>query len=161
MQPEAVSEVLEDPLAQELLHSRLLIRLAYHGADGYPRVIPIGYHWNGKEFVVCTAANAPKVRALQRNPRVALTVDTDAQPPHILLVRGTASVEIVDGIPAEYLLASRKYIADDGWADFESQVRALYKQMARILIRAEWAKLIDFETRLPVAVEQLLAQRGQ
>ena len=33
------------------------------------------------------------------------------------------------------------------------------KQMARIRIVPEWAKLIDFETTLPVAVERLVAQR--
>jgi hypothetical protein len=32
-----------------------------------------------------------------------MTVDTDTQPSHILLVRGTASIEIVDGVPDEYL----------------------------------------------------------
>jgi hypothetical protein len=31
--------------------------------------------------------------------------------------------------------------------------------MARIRIVPEWAKLIDFETTLPVAVERLVAQR--
>src|ERR1700674_3582156 len=33
------------------------------------------------------------------NPRVAPTIDTQTQPPRILLVRGTASMEIVDGVP--------------------------------------------------------------
>jgi hypothetical protein len=33
---------------------------------------------------------------------------------------------------------------------------ALYQQMARIAIEPTWAKLMDFETRLPRAVEQLV-----
>jgi nitroimidazol reductase NimA-like FMN-containing flavoprotein (pyridoxamine 5'-phosphate oxidase superfamily) len=61
--------VLNDPLAQELLHSALLARLGYNGTDGPPRVIPIGYHWNGGQFVICTAEQAPKVRALRLNRR--------------------------------------------------------------------------------------------
>jgi len=32
--------------------------------------------------------------------------------------------------------------------------------MARITIVPDWAKLIDFETRFPVAVKQLVAQRS-
>jgi hypothetical protein len=36
------------------------------------------------------------------------------------------------------------------------QVRALDKQMARIAIVPERTKLLDFETRLPQAVEQLI-----
>jgi len=151
--------VLSDPLAQELLHSPLLTRLAYNGSDGYPRVVPVGYHWSGAQFIVCTATNAPKVRALQANARVALTVDTDTQPPHVLLVRGTASVTIVDGIPSEYLEASKKFIAPEQWSAFLAQVRGLYKQMARIVITPDWAKLLDFETRFPIAVEHLVAQR--
>ena len=38
---------------------------------------------------MCTASNAYKVKALAANPKVALTIDTDAQPYRTLLVRGT------------------------------------------------------------------------
>ena len=37
----------------------------------------MGYYWNGDQFIVCTAAHAPKVAALQANPKVALTIDTE------------------------------------------------------------------------------------
>jgi len=37
------------------------------------------------------------MQALSANPKVALTIGTNAFPPLILLVRGTAHVEIVDG----------------------------------------------------------------
>jgi len=72
--------------------------------------VPIGFYWSVAQFVICTATDALKVRALETNHKVALTIDTDAFPPHVLLVRGTASVRIVDGIPAEYLKASKKYV---------------------------------------------------
>ena len=84
----------------------------------------------------------------------------DSQPSHVLLVRGTAGTEIVNGIPAEYLDASKKYVPLEQWDAFETQVRGLYKRMARISIRPEWAKLIDFETTLPTAVERLVAARA-
>ena len=158
MRPDRVIEVLNSKSAQDLLHSPLLMRLAYLGPDSYPRAIPIGYVWDGRSFIVCTAEAAPKVQALRSNPRVALTIDTETQPPHILLVRGRASVEIVEGVPPEYLDASRKWIGPDQWDAFERQVRGLYKRMARIRITPEWAKLIDFETTFPVAVQHLVAQ---
>jgi hypothetical protein len=160
MQHEMVMNVLRDPLAQELLHSPLLTRLGYNGLDGSPRVVPIGYLWNGTSFIMCTAATAPKVRALTANPKVAMTIDTDTQPPHTLLVRGTASIEIVDGVPDEYLEASRKALPPEQWSAFEDQVRSVYPQMARITIQPEWAKLLDFETRLPSAVEELISERS-
>ena len=108
---------------------------------------------------MCTASKAYKVKALAANPKVALTIDTDAQPYRALLVRGTASsVEIVDGVPSEYLEASRKSLNEEQqFRAFEAAVRSLYKQMARISIAPEWAKVLDFETRLPSAVEQLMS----
>jgi hypothetical protein len=35
-------------------------------------------------------------------------------------------------------------------------VRSLYEQMARISIAPEWAKVLDFQTRLPSVVEELV-----
>lgn len=159
MERDTVMGVLTDPLARELLHSPLLARLGYNGPDGAPRVVPIGYLWNGSAFVVCTATKAPKVRALEMNPRVALSIDTDTQPPKVLLVRGTANVSIVDGVPDEFLQASQKALPGEQWPQFEAQVRSLYPQMARITIEPDWAKLLDFETRFPIAVEALVSPK--
>ncbi len=155
MDKNQVIQVLNDPLGQDLLHNNILARLAYTGVDGYPRVIPIGFYWNGAQIVVCTATTAPKVRALAKNPKVALTIDTEDQLPHVLLVRGTAHIEVVEGVPFEYLEASKKGIPEEQWNLFEAQVRTMYKQMARISITPEWAKLFDFETRLPDFMEKL------
>ena len=156
MRPEQVTEVMHDPLAQELLHSAIPVRMAYNSTDGLPRAIPIGFLWKDERIVVCTSSNAYKVKALSANPKVALTIDTEA-PYRALLVRGTASVEIVDGMPPEYLEASRKAMNDEQQAQaFEAEVRSLYEQMARISIAPEWAKVLDFQTRLPSAVEELV-----
>jgi nitroimidazol reductase NimA-like FMN-containing flavoprotein (pyridoxamine 5'-phosphate oxidase superfamily) len=156
MRPEQVTEVMHDPLAQELLHSAIPVRMAYIGTDGLPRAIPIGFLWKDERIIVCTSSNAYKVKALSANPKVALTIDTEA-PYRALLVRGTASVEIVDGVPPEYLEASRKAMNDEQQAQaFEAEVRSLYEQMARISIVPEWAKVLDFQTRLPSAVEELV-----
>jgi Pyridoxamine 5'-phosphate oxidase len=105
---EDVVEVLNQPLARELLGSAIPARLAYNGLDGFPRVVPIGFYWNGAELVLASVSYAAKVKALVANPKVALTIDTAEPPWHLLLVRGTASVEIVDGVVPEYLAASRK-----------------------------------------------------
>ncbi len=37
---------------------------------------------------------------VRANPTVALTIDTTTFPAHVLLVRGTARVEVVDGRPS-------------------------------------------------------------
>ncbi len=149
MDRKEVLETLNDPLAQELIRSNIPARLAYTGLDGFPRAIPIGFYWNGAQFILATSPKAPKVRALSAHPKVALTIDTVTFPPNVLMVRGTASIEIVDGVPWEYLEASKKQVAADQWQAFETQVRATYKQMAKISITPEWAKVFDFVTRAP------------
>ena len=153
MKQEQVIQVMNDPLAQQLLNSNIPARLAYTGLDGFPRAIPIGFLWNGTTFAMGTATNSPKVKALQAHPHVALTIDTNTFPPQVLLVRGTARVEIVEGIALGFLEACLKYVGADQWEAFEAQVRATYKQQARITIVSEWAKILDFETRVPRAFE--------
>ena len=62
-------ELLQTPVAQELLQSNIPARLAYVWRDGTPRVIPIWFHWNGKEIVLGTPAKAPKTQALKSNSK--------------------------------------------------------------------------------------------
>lgn len=153
-------DVLNDPVSQELLGSSIPARLAYIGTDGTPRVIPIGFHWNGREIVVCTAPTSPKVRALQAHRHVALTIDTEQQAPKQLLVRGSVSLEVVDGVPAEFLRAAEKTFPDDQLDQFAEQARGMYKQMARITIVPTWAKVFDFATGRVPAFLQRLADEG-
>jgi hypothetical protein len=161
MRQEAVLEVLNDPLARKLMASAIPARLAYNGTDGFPRVVPIAFHWDGARFVLATATDAPKVRALPANPQVALTIDTNEMPPEVLLVRGTATVDVVDGVPPEFLEGNRKLVDAAVWDEFEAQTRATYDRMARIIIVPEWAKLLDFETRVPEAIERIAERRGR
>jgi Pyridoxamine 5'-phosphate oxidase len=160
MTPAEVLQVLNKPLAQKLMRSSIPIRLAYIARDGSPRVVPIGFLWTGAHLVLCTLPRAAKVRAITERPQVALTLDSDAFPPKILLIRGTAALETVEGVPPEYLEASRKAVPPEGWDAFEQQVRGMYQQMVRITITPDWAKLIDFETTLPSAVEELVKARS-
>lgn len=152
-----VIEVLNKPISQRLLGSSTPARLAYTAVDGDPRVIPIGFVWNGAQLVLFTVPAAAKVRALQRNPRVAITIDTiEPWPPRVLLVRGAASLEPVDGCPDEYVEAGRKVTPAEVADDWEAGVRALYEQMVRITIEPDWAKLLDFETTIPESVQDLI-----
>jgi pyridoxamine 5'-phosphate oxidase-like protein len=159
VQPSEIAEVLSRPLSQELL-ARDLTRLAYVAKDGTPRNVPIGFTWNGSEIVMCTAKNAPKLPALRHNPAVALTIDTEVHPPQMLLIRGHAALDVVDGIPDEYLEMNGTYeMTPEQRVAWEADVRSLYDGMVRIVVTPTWAKLIDFETTLPSAIEELVRQR--
>jgi hypothetical protein len=162
MQPNEITEVLNRPLSRELL-ARDLTRLAYVAKDGTPRNVPIGFVWNGSTIVMCTTKNAPKIPALRAHPAVALTIDTEVHPPKILLIRGRADLDFVDGIPDEYLQPMTSYeMTAEQRVEWEAEVRSLYQDgMVRIVVTPTWAKLIDFETTLPSAVEELVQQREE
>jgi Pyridoxamine 5'-phosphate oxidase len=161
MDQHAIDEVLNRPLSQELL-ARDLARLAFIGLDGTPRSIPIGIVWNGTEIVMCTATNTRKLPALRRNPAVALTIDTESHPPKVLLIRGQAELDLVDGIPDEYFQWNGTYeMTPEQRADWEEGVKSLYDGMVRVVVKPTWAKLIDFETTLPTAIEELMQQQKE
>jgi hypothetical protein len=135
VQPNEVTEVLNRPISQELL-ARDVTRLGYIAKDGTPRTI--------------------------HNPAVALTIDTEVHPPKILLIRGRAELDIVEGIPDEYLQMNGTYtMTAEQRVEWEAEVRSLYDGMVRIVVTPTWAKLIDFETTLPSAVEELVRQREE
>ena len=49
----------------------------------------------------------------------------------------------------------------DQRVEWEAEVRSLYDGMVRIVVTPARAKLIDFETTLPGAVEELARQRDE
>jgi hypothetical protein len=154
-----VSDVMAEPIAQQLLREVPILHLGYTGLDRGPRVIPIGYLWDGATFQFWTIPGAPKLRALQADPRVAITIDMNGVPPRVLFARGRAALAVVDGVPAGYLHASHRGLPREQWDGFDAQVSSLYDRMVAITVTPEWAKLIDFETTLPSAVERLLGER--
>jgi hypothetical protein len=83
--------LLDTDLAQRLLAANLPARLAFTAADGTPRVLPINFWWNGSEVVMTGFATSKKARMLRARPEVAITIDTNAAPPEVLLIRGRAS----------------------------------------------------------------------
>ena len=157
MPTENVIQLLKDPVAQELLNSKIPARLAYTGLDGSPRVVPIWFHWDGKQIVLGTAPSSPKVKALARSAKVALTIDEDKYPPKVLLMRGTSRVEVIDGVVPEYAVAARKYLGEEKGREWGEQARGMFRQMARIAIEPEWLKILDFQTRFPKAIEEAVS----
>jgi PPOX class probable F420-dependent enzyme len=152
-----VTSTLDDPVAQSLLQSTNPARLAYIWPDGTPRVVPIWFHWNGTDIVMGTPADAPKVEALRRNPRVAITIDSNDFPPGVLLVRGEARLEVVEGVTDEYVASAKRYFGEQGGQDWVAQAGALVPSMVRISVRPQEVRILDFKTRFPSA----LARRMQ
>jgi PPOX class probable F420-dependent enzyme len=142
-------ELLDDPIAQRLLASTELARLAYLAKDGTPRVIPMLFGWTGAEIVFGAYASSHKLRSLRAHPDVAITIDRAGPPPEVLLLRGRAELGEVGGIVTEYADAHRRYYGDE---QGETTVRQLSRagiQMVRIAVRPTWVGALDFRTRLP------------
>ena len=144
--------LLQHPASQELLHSKIPARLAYVATDGTPRVIPIWFHWNGTEIVMASPPKAPKLKALVRNPKVAITIDNNEFPHKVLLIRGTARLEPVEGIVPEYVAAAERYFDPKLCQAWLSQLRGLITSMVRITMTPEWVGLLDFQSRFPSAL---------
>jgi Pyridoxamine 5'-phosphate oxidase len=149
--------LLDDPVAQELLHSTNLARLAYTWRDGTPRVIPIWFHWDGEAIVLGSPPNAPKVDVLPTNSKVALTIDRDEFPYHALLIRGTAHVETVEGVTPEYEACAQRYFGEEQGREWVEGVRQMSPQMTRIRVWPEWVSILDFERRFPSAIQAAMS----
>jgi hypothetical protein len=160
MNKQQIADILAKPYAQQLLNGSEPARFAYDGLDGGPRVIPIGFWVEDGKIVMATIPASAKVPALRKNPKVAITIDKGAFPPKVLLIRGTAEVEVRPGIPEGYLVAGHKVMTDEQYVGWLEGVKSLYDEMAVITITPTWAKLLDFETTLPKAVEDLIAEKS-
>ena len=144
--------LLQHPASKELLESKIPARLAYIWTDGTPRVIPIWFHWNGREIIMATPPNAPKLKALSKNTKVSLTIDDNVFPHKVLLIRGSACLQTVDGIVPEYAMAAERYFGRDKGRAWVEQLRSLTPSMVRITVTPEWVGLLDFQTRFPSAL---------
>ena len=154
--PQGDLRLLDSEIARDLLASKLPARIAYVAADGTPRVMPTWFHWTGEELVMPTFSSAPHVKreaarvsALRARPDVAVTIDTEQFPPHVLLMRGKVSLQTVDGIAPEYRLSAHKYLGAEAAEAYLASIDAPGTQMVRIALRPEWVGVLDFESRMP------------
>lgn len=151
--------LLDTETARRLLVSRIPARFAYVAADGTPRVLATWFHWDGEVLAMPTFVAAPHVRhaagrvkALRARPDVAITIDTETFPPEVLTMRGRVSVTEVDGVPAAYASAARRYLGEEAAEGYLAQIDQPGTRMASIDLRPSWVGLLDFQSRLPSAL---------
>src|SRR5215510_1756243 len=65
-----------DQVAQQLLGSPSIARLAYTWRDGSPRVVPMWFQWTGEDLLMGAPPNSPKMKVLSVRPQVAVSIDT-------------------------------------------------------------------------------------
>jgi hypothetical protein len=149
--------LLDDPIAKELLVSQIPARLAYTWKDGTPRVVPIAFHWTGEEIVLGTPPESPKMTALHTGDHVALTIDTNTFPFHVLMIRGTVKVDVVDGVPTEYTEACKRYLGAEMGVGWSAQMGGMFPKFGKIAIKPDWVGVVDYETRFPSEMAKHMA----
>lgn len=77
----------------------------------------------------------------------------------ILLIRGTVRVDTVEGIAPEYTAMIHRTMSQEDAEALLKEAARLYPRMTRIFIHPDWVGILDFETRLPSAVERAI-ERG-
>ena len=96
------------------------------GPDGTPQPSPIWFLWDGESFLIYSQPKQPKLRNIERNPKVALHLDSDGLGGNIVVITGEAMI-VQDVPPAnevpEYLEKYRPDIARIGMTP-ESFARA-------------------------------------
>jgi PPOX class probable F420-dependent enzyme len=92
--------------ADAFLREPRIAKLATLNADGSPNVVPVWFEWTGAEALVFTGRTSPKVRRIERDGRVALSVEEPVGVPEAwVTVEGTA--DLVDDTEATWQLVQR------------------------------------------------------
>ncbi len=116
-----------------------LLRLAViQPKENKPHVSSVWYLFSDGSFWISTASDRLKVRAIRKNPKVALIIDTDVMPYEGIIVEGRAKLTKTD-LERITLAIVRKYIDRK---NVEKQFRSLMRS-PRILIRVEPLKALD------------------
>ena len=79
------------------------------GADGTPQPSPIWFLWEGETALIYSQPDTPKVRNIERNPRVALNLDGDGRGGDIVVLTGEARVDRAAPAARDYPEYLEKY----------------------------------------------------
>ena len=63
------------------------------GPDGTPQPSPIWFLWDGETVLMYSRPDTPKLRNIERNPRVALNLDGDGRGGDIVILTGEARID--------------------------------------------------------------------
>jgi len=109
------------------------------------------FHWTGEELLMGAPPNSPKTKVLAVRPQVAVSIDTVEWPYQWLTMRGSAAVQVSAEPFAEYLTMAHRYLGDTGGEQFLTALRQTFQSWARIAIRPQEVRILDFQGRFPSA----------
>jgi PPOX class probable F420-dependent enzyme len=100
-------------------------------ADGSPHAVPVWYSWDGHTVIIWTGQERAWVRNLQRDPRVAFTVQESRPPYAAVTMRGQAEASSTGpDIDRDIYRIAGRYLAQDeceeyvaAWPDLRTIMR--------------------------------------
>jgi len=109
--------------------------LAYVRSNGCPNQAPIWYTHRDGVFSMSTTTTGPKRRALERNPKISLTIQDERPPYRAVIVDGTALLRPLDDDavdPTEGM--ATRYFGRVGAAAYHRMTHELYEASGLTLI---------------------------
>jgi PPOX class probable F420-dependent enzyme len=88
-------------------------QLATLNPDGSPQVTPVWIDYDGSNLLVNTAKGRVKTRNLEREPRVALSIQDPENPYRYLGVQGRVTTMTEEGADAHIDKMAKKYLGKD------------------------------------------------
>jgi PPOX class probable F420-dependent enzyme len=133
--------------------------LSYTKRDGSPAQAPIWYRYDDGRFLLVTARNAPKARALARDPRACLTISDDLPPYRAVIVDGTVTITDtpVDGGINAWL--AMHYFGKFGGREYEKMTAEQSRATGLSLLTLEPARVRGFDNHRLVGVALRLYMR--
>lgn len=98
---------------EDLLHSTALAHVATIGPNGEPQVNPVWFDWTGEEILFSQTTTRQKLKNVQQEPRIALSIVDPENPYRYLEVRGT--VVRIDADPDKAFIdkMAQKYLGQE------------------------------------------------
>ena len=79
--------------AEARLRQETVAWLTTVGGDGTPQPSPVWFLWDGTSVLIFSQPNTPKVRNIERYPRIALNLDGDGRGGDIVILTGQAIID--------------------------------------------------------------------
>jgi PPOX class probable F420-dependent enzyme len=113
---------------RDVFNKKAFAHLATVGDAGTPQVTPVWVDFDGTHVRVNTARGRVKDRNLQRNPRVALSIQDPDNPYRYIQVRGRVAEMTEQGADAHIDSLAKKYLGQDRYPNRRpGEVRVLVK----------------------------------
>ncbi len=112
------AELLNSPIARDLLEARLIANLATLNADGTIHLVPMWFLWEDGAVLMPTSGASRKARNAARDPQASVMVDDSRGGFDIcgITMTGRVEVERGAGVADAIRRAHLKYLTADGLA---------------------------------------------